>query len=72
MKILASNGDLHIELPDINTGQMARIQEAVGSLLDSKFFNMSSGRITLFIHDGFVMKVGIYIEEKARELDKRS
>jgi len=63
-----SNSILKLELPGRNRQELQRIQGVLIALLDTKFFNMKSGRITLHIKDGFVMKTGVYTEEKARRL----
>ena len=65
-QVINSDSLIKLELPNMTQQELQRVQEAMITLLDTKFFKMRSGRITLFIHDGFIMKKGIYIEEKVR------
>ena len=65
-QIIDSESAIKIELPGMEVADLKRVNEAVIALLNTKFFLMKSGKITFFIKDGYIMKRGIYIEEKTK------
>lgn len=70
-QILDSNSTIKIDLPNIDKNKLDKIKNCFVRLLDSKFFEMDTGSITLHFSNGDLKEVWLKVKLwKGKTLDK--